>query len=243
MNHEIIFISDLHITLEKPEVTKLFLDFLNNRARKASALYILGDFFDAWIGDDVPTPPINKIREHLKRLTDSGTKVYLQQGNRDFLVGERFCTDTGVELMEDYVVIDLFGEPTLLMHGDLLCTDDTAYLAFRAKTRQQEWQQDVLRKPLFLRLLVSRWYRIRSHFHKQKKSGEIKDVNQQSVIETMRDYKVLRLIHGHTHRPAVHNFKINAQPAQRFVLPDWKHGTPGALCWNQEGYTIENLEP
>lgn len=243
MNHEILFISDLHITLEKPEVTKLFLGFLNNRARKASSLYILGDFFDAWIGDDDPTPPNNIIREQLKVLTDSGTKVYLQQGNRDFLVGERFCTETGVELMQDYVVIDLFGEPTLLMHGDLLCTDDTDYLAFREKTRKQEWQQDVLSKPLFVRLLVSRWYRIRSHFHKQKKSGEIKDVNQQSVIDTMREYKVLRLIHGHTHRPAVHDFEIDAKTAQRFVLPDWKHGTPGVLCWNQDGYTIENLKP
>ena len=241
MNNEILFISDLHLTLGKPEITRLFLNFLDQRAHGADALYILGDFFDAWIGDDDPTPPNKVIKQHLKKLADSGTKVYLQQGNRDFLVGDRFCQETGVILLDDCVVIDLFGQPTLLMHGDLLCTDDTDYLEFRAKSRTDTWQQTMLSKPLFLRLLIGRWYRLRSHFHKRKKTIEIKDVNQQSVIDTMREYKVLRLIHGHTHRPAVHNFEIDAQPAERFVLPDWKHSAPGVLCWCPEGYTVETL--
>jgi UDP-2,3-diacylglucosamine hydrolase len=239
LNQEILFISDLHISLEKPEITRRFLAFLQNRAPKAAAVYILGDLFDAWIGDDDPTPPNNKIRKQLKQLTDLGTQVYLQQGNRDFLLGHKFCQDTGVTLLNDYVVIDLFGTPTLLTHGDLLCTDDLPYQAFRAKAHAQEWQQDVLSKPLLLRLLAARWYRIRSHFHKRKKSQEIMDVNQATVIKVMSENNCLRLIHGHTHRPGIHNFTINNQPAQRFVLAAWSKGAGEVLCWDSKGYKIE----
>jgi len=178
----ILFISDLHLSLEKPEITRRFLNFLENRAAGAEALYILGDLFDAWIGDDDPTPPNGKIRRQLKQLTDSGTKVYLQPGNRDFLLGERFCRDTGVTLLGDYQVIDLYGVSTLLTHGDLLCTDDLPYQAFRAKSHTPEWMRSVLSKPLLLRLLAARWYRLRSFWHKRKKSQEIMDVNQQTVI-------------------------------------------------------------
>ena len=239
MNQEILFISDLHISLEKPEITRRFLAFLKKRAAKASAVYILGDLFDAWIGDDDFTPPNNKIRKQLKQLTDSGTRVFLQQGNRDFLLGHKFCQDTGVTLLDEYVVIDLFGTPTLLTHGDLLCTDDLPYQAFRAKSHTPEWQQAVLSKPLLLRLLAARWYRIRSHFHKRKKSREIMDVNQDTVIKVMGENNCLRLIHGHTHRPRVHNFNINNQPAQRFVLAAWSKGAGEVLCWDSKGYKIE----
>jgi UDP-2,3-diacylglucosamine hydrolase len=239
LNQEILFISDLHISLEKPEITRRFLAFLQNRAPKAAAVYILGDLFDAWIGDDDPTPPNNKIRKQLKQLTDSGTPVYLQQGNRDFLLGKQFCLDTGVTLLDDYVVVDLYGTPTLLTHGDLLCTDDLPYQAFRAKSHTPEWQQAVLSKPLLLRLLAARWYRIRSHFHKRKKSRDIMDVNQDTVIKVMQDHNSLRLIHGHTHRPAVHNFEINGQPVQRFVLAAWSKDAGGLLSWNSKGYQIE----
>ena len=239
MNQEILFISDLHISLEKPEITRRFLAFLKNRTTNASAVYILGDLFDAWIGDDDFTPPNNKIRKALKRLTNSGTRVFLQQGNRDFLLGRKFCQDTGVTLLDDYAVIDLFGTPTLLTHGDLLCTDDQAYQAFRTKSHTTEWQRAVLSKPLLLRLLAARWYRIRSHFHKRKKSQEIMDVNQETVIRVMSENKCLRLIHGHTHRPGIHNFNINNQPAQRFVLAAWEKGAGEVLCWNNKGYNIE----
>ncbi len=241
MNQEILFISDLHLALEKPEITHRFLAFLQNRAHKAAAVYILGDLFDAWIGDDDPTPPNNKIRKQLKQLTDSGTRVYLQQGNRDFLLGKQFCRDTGVTLLNDYTVIDLYGTPTLLTHGDLLCTDDLPYQAFRAKSHALEWQQSVLSKPLLLRLLAARWYRIRSYFHKRKKSQYIMDVNQATVSQVMRDHHCLRLIHGHTHRPNVHNFDINGQPAQRFVLAAWRKDAGEILCWNSKGYQIENI--
>lgn len=239
MNQEILFISDLHISLEKPEITRRFLAFLQNRAPEAAAVYILGDLFDAWIGDDDPTPPNNKIRKQLKQLTDSGTQVYLQQGNRDFLLGKQFCQDTGVILLGDYVVIDLFGTPTLLTHGDLLCTDDLPYQAFRVKSHTQEWQQSVLSKPLLLRLLAARWYRIRSYFHKRKKSQEIMDVNQDTVNKVMLDHNCLHLIHGHTHRPNLHSFEINGQPAQRFVLAAWSKDAGGLLCWSSKGYQVE----
>lgn len=241
MNQETLFISDLHISLEKPEITRRFLAFLSDRAPKAAAVYILGDLFDAWIGDDDFSPPNNAIRKQLKRLTEQGTRVYLQQGNRDFLLGKRFSDDTGITLIEEYTVIDLYGTPTLLTHGDLLCTDDLAYQAFRSKSHTPEWQQAVLAKPLFLRLLAARWYRIRSYFHKRKKSQEIMDVNQDTVVKVMCERGCLRLIHGHTHRPALHNFLIEGQPAQRFVLADWRKHSAEVLCWSSSGYFIEAI--
>ncbi len=239
MNQDILFISDLHLSIEKPEITRRFLDFLTNRATKAQAVYILGDLFDAWIGDDDFTPPNNKIRAQLKQLTDSGTKVYLQQGNRDFLLGNRFAQDTGITLLDDYTAIDLYGCSTLLTHGDLLCSDDLPYQTFRVKSRRPEWQQNVLSKPLLLRLLAARWYRLRSYWHKRKKSDDIMEVNQDTVISTMQKYGTLRLIHGHTHRPHLHHFFINEQVAQRFVLAAWTKERGEILCWNSNGYKIE----
>ena len=227
--------------MEKPEITRRFLAFLQNRAPQAAAVYILGDLFDAWIGDDDPTPPNPKIRRQLKQLTAAGTPVYLQPGNRDFLLGEQFCKDTGVTLLDDYAVIDLYGTPTLLTHGDLLCTDDLAYQAFRVKSHTPEWRQSVLSKPLWLRLLAARWYRLRSYFHKRKQSQTIMDVNQDTVIRLMQEYHCLRLIHGHTHRPGVHNYAINGRSAQRLVLAAWSKDAGEVLCWNSEGYSIENV--
>ena len=207
MKEDILFISDLHLGFDKPEITRRFLAFLKNRAPQANALYILGDLFDAWIGDDDSTPPNATLKKQLKALTQTGTSVFLIQGNRDFLLGQRFCQETGITLLEEYTVIDLHGTPTLLTHGDLLCTDDLPYQAFRAKSHTPEWQQNVLSKPLLLRLLVARWYRLRSFLHKRKKSTEIMDVNQDTVKTVMAQYQCLRLIHGHTHRPAEHQFR------------------------------------
>jgi UDP-2,3-diacylglucosamine hydrolase len=241
MNTEILFISDLHLAWDKPQITQRFLDFLDNRAKTANALYILGDLFDAWVGDDDSSPPSPKIREALKRLTKSGVKVYFQQGNRDFLLGQQFCHETGVILIDDPIVIDLFGVPTLLMHGDLLCTDDLPYQEFRSKSRSPEWQQGVLSKPLVVRLLAARWYRIRSYFHKRKKTQEIMDVNQDTVIHTMSDHNCLRLIHGHTHRPNIHHFEVNGKAAQRYVLSAWTNEKGEALAWTNQGYQIEAL--
>ncbi|WP_394753757.1 UDP-2,3-diacylglucosamine diphosphatase [Crenothrix sp.] len=239
MQNQTLFISDLHLSLEKPHITRRFLDFLKNRAIHAEALYILGDLFDTWVGDDDFMPPTKQIRKQLKQLTDSGVKVYLQQGNRDFLLGQRFCQATGVILLDDYTVIDLYGVATLLMHGDLLCTDDLPYQAFRIKSHTTEWQQNVLSKPLVLRLLVARWYRLRSYFHKRGKTQDIMDVNQNTVIETLRTYNCVRLIHGHTHRPHVHSFEMDGKTAQRFVLSEWHNHKTEILCWTNNGYCIE----
>lgn len=242
MDKPILFISDLHIALDKPDITKRFLGFLQNQATHAGAVYILGDLFDAWIGDDDFTPPSNSIRIALKNLTDSGVAVYLQPGNRDFLLGSRFAKETGVTLLGDYAVINLFGTPTLLTHGDLLCSDDLAYQAFRIKSHSQAWQDNVLSKPLWLRLLAARWYRLRSHYHKRGKSMGIMDANQATVIATMREYHCLRLIHGHTHRPGIHDFLIDGQPAQRFVLSQWHKNHGEMLCWQDNEYKIEQIQ-
>lgn len=241
MKKEIIFISDLHISLEKKEITRRFLSFLENKAPQAQAVYILGDLFDAWIGDDDNTPPNKTIKKSLKQLTLSGTDVFLQMGNRDFLLGKQFAEETGVTLLGDYQVIDLFGVKTLLTHGDLLCSDDIPYQEFRAKSRTEEWMRNVLSKPLLFRLLAARWYRFRSHFHKRKKTQDIMDVNQQTVVDVMKQYDCLRLIHGHTHRPAVHDFDIDGNTAQRFVLADWKKKSAEILCWNVDGFSIDKL--
>ena len=232
----VLFISDLHLTLERPAITQCFLNFLKTKATEAKALYILGDFFDVWVGDDDFMPPINKIKKQLQQLTAAGVKIYLQRGNRDFLLGEKFCQQTGLVLLEDYAVINLFGVKTLLTHGDLLCTDDLAYQAFRKKSHTLTWQQNVLSKPLLLRLLVARWYRFRSFFHKRNKSQQIMDVNQQTVIEVMTQYQVTRLIHGHTHRPEIHEFKLGCKNVQRLVLAEWTEDKVSLLSWSQQGH-------
>ncbi len=241
MNTEILFISDLHLGLDKPDLTRHFVAFLKTRAPQAAQLYILGDLFDTWVGDDDWTPPTNQIRQALKQLIATGTMVSLQVGNRDFLLGERFCRETGVQLLQDYAVLDLFGVPTLLTHGDLLCTDDVAYQAFRVKSRSADWQHNVLSKPLWLRLLAARWYRLRSFWHKRTKSYDIMDVNQDTVAQVMRGHSAWRLIHGHTHRPAVHDFSLDGKPAQRFVLAQWQAADVQILCWTAQGYQIERF--
>ncbi len=241
MKNEILFISDLHISLEKKEITRQFLAFLADRAPRAKKVYILGDLFDAWIGDDDFTPPINKIKNAFKNLVAADIEVFLQLGNRDFLLGQRFAQETGVKLLGDYEVIELFGVRTLLTHGDLLCTDDIPYQQFREKSRSREWIDNVLAKPLWLRLLAARWYRFRSFFHKRKKSSEIMDVNQQTVVDVMKQFDCLRLIHGHTHRPGCHELFIEGKKAERFVLAEWKNTNIQILVWHQSGYQIESI--
>jgi len=241
MRSEILFISDLHLTIERPEVTQKFLKLLKGRATEAKALYILGDLFDTWIGDDDFSPPIKTVKKHLKALTAQCTPVFYIHGNRDFLIGQRFSQESGVTLLDEYSVIDLYGTPTLLTHGDLLCTDDLPYQEFRLKSHSQAWQENVLSKPLILRILYARWYRLRSFFHKRKKSQDIMDVNQGTVVDVMKQHQTTRLIHGHTHRPAVHELKINNLSGQRFVLAEWKKDSASVLAWTASGYTQEMI--
>ena len=216
-----LFISDLHLDPERPAVTELFLDFLDTRARAADAVYILGDLFEAWVGDDDTSPMNLAVCEGLKKCATSGTPVYIMHGNRDFLLGAQFAAASGATLLGDPALIDLYGTPALLMHGDLLCTDDREYMAFRAMVRDTEWQRELLSKSLEERQLLAREMRNRSREQTGGKPESIMDVNKAAVIKTMTEHKVQRLIHGHTHRPAIHELVISGEPAQRIVLGDW----------------------
>lgn len=237
-----VFISDLHLALERPGRTRRFVRMLERDAAQIERLYILGDLFDAYVGDDDWTVPASTVRRALRRLVDGGTSVFLQRGNRDFLLGERFCRDSGAVLLEDCAVIDLFGIPTLLMHGDLLCSDDLAYQAFRRKSRDPTWQRGVLAKPLWVRLMAARWYRWQSLRHKKSIDVEIMDVNRGTVQTFFERFGVDTLIHGHTHRPAIHHLGKSGQPIlRRFVLHAWE-GQPQALVWSAHGYAYRAVD-
>lgn len=216
-----LFISDLHLSDERPEITALFLFFLQNDAAKADALYILGDLFEVWLGDDAVLPAYQPVMEGIRTLTKSGVPVYFMHGNRDFLIGKDFARQIGCRLLPDPTVIDLNGSRTLLMHGDTLCTDDVEYQRFRTQVRNPNTQHQFLALPLSERIAVANSYREESRERSRNKANEIMDVNQKTVIDAMRQHGVYRLIHGHTHRPAIHRFTLDHHTAQRIVLGDW----------------------
>mgnify|MGYP001827634593 FL=1 len=236
-----LFISDLHLDPERPAVTELFLELLDTRARGADAIYILGDLFEAWVGDDDTGPMNLAVCEGLKKCAVAGTPVFIMHGNRDFLLGARFATASGCTLLGDPTLIDLYGTPTLLMHGDLLCTDDTEYMAFRRMVRDSEWQRQLLSKPLEERQQMARDMRDRSREQTGGKPESIMDVNNEAVIKTMTEHKVQRLIHGHTHRPAIHDLLISGEPAQRIVLGDWYEQGSLLEC-TASGCRLEELD-
>jgi UDP-2,3-diacylglucosamine hydrolase len=239
LREETLFISDLHLAPERPKTIQLFLDFLEGRARGAQRLFILGDLFDAWIGDDDDTPPYPEIRAGLRDLTASGTACVLLHGNRDFLIGRAFCRSTGCTMARDPTRVTLDGEQVLLMHGDLLCTDDLAYQRFRRRIRNPLVQRLFLWKGLESRRRVAADYRRKSGAATAGKSAEIMDVNQATVNRYLRRFRATRLIHGHTHRPGEHSLEVSGRPAHRSVLAEWHEDkgetlvhTPGA--WNRE---------
>lgn len=221
MRQETLFISDLHLKGSEPQGVQRFLSFLDNRAAEAERLFILGDLFDAYLGDDDEGFPFGVVKKALNRLTHQGTLVYFQAGNRDFLIDQDFSLKTGVELLGDIAIIDVYGVPTLLMHGDLLCTDDLGYQTARIRVRTPEWRAYALGKPLWMRKLYARWYRFKSGLDKRGKTMEIMDVNQDAVICALEDAEVYRLIHGHTHRPGIHTILLPGGEAERLVLPEW----------------------
>jgi len=236
-----LFISDLHLSAERPAITALFLDFLRGRARSAEALYILGDLFEYWIGDDVAgQPEYRPLITGLRELTAAGVPVYVMHGNRDFLLGAGFEQATGCTLISDPCEISLYGEKTLLMHGDSLCTDDVAYLKFRAMVRNPDWVKMFLGKTIPERIAIVRDYREISKAATATKKPEIMDVNPGAVETALRQHDVRHLIHGHTHRPAQHELSFDGKNLRRTVLGDW-YDQGSVLRCDAGGCTLENL--
>lgn len=242
-----LFISDLHLDPARPAITELFLAFLRGEAREADALYILGDLFEAWIGDDTPSPAADAVAVALREVADAGVPVYFMPGNRDFLVGEDYARRAGFRILPDPTVIDLYGEPVLLLHGDLLCTDDTAYQAFRAQTRDPAFIAQFLAQPLAARVAFAQQARAASQARqselKQESNAQfetITDVAPAEVEAWFARYGVQRMIHGHTHRPAIHSLVVGELPRARIVLGDW-YEQGSVLRVDADGYRLEAL--
>lgn len=231
-----LFISDLHLSSERPAIGELFLQFLNEQAVQAEALYILGDLFEVWLGDDLIPSEVQTILDAMHALSDRGIPLYVMHGNRDFLFGQRFAELSGATLLDDPTVIDLYGTPTLLMHGDLLCTDDLPYHQMRNMIRNPEWIKDFLAKPPTERIAFAQSLRERSKKETGEKASAIMDVNTDTVNEYVRQHGVSRLIHGHTHRPKIHH----DNKIERCVIGDWyEHGS--VLRCDSESCQIENI--
>ncbi|MGB5833781.1 MAG: UDP-2,3-diacylglucosamine diphosphatase [Thiohalocapsa sp.] len=234
-----LFISDLHLAPERSRTIELFLRFLGDRAAGATRLFILGDLFDAWIGDDDDTPMHRSIIDGLRALTDGGTRCALMHGNRDFLIGRRFARASGCTLLQDPTRLELGGEPLLLMHGDLLCTDDLPYQRFRRRVRNPLVQRLFLWRPLVERRRIAADYRRKSSEAMASKTPDIMDVNPKEVVRRMHRARVQRLVHGHTHRRADHQLVLDNRPATRHVLAEWHEHRGEVLvddqgCWHRE---------
>ena len=226
-----LFLSDLHLDERRPDTINLAMSLIDEFAPRFDALYILGDFVEYWIGDDYCHPEIQKVFDALSQLSASGIVIHLMHGNRDFLISSDFAKSHGIDLYtDDEVVIDLYGVPTLIMHGDTLCSDDVDYQVFRKLVRSVEWQSDFLAKPVQERLAVVNDLRENSQRAIQEKTVDIMDVNSDTVSERMRQHGVERLIHGHTHRPATHVFDLDGAGAARFVLGEWTSSAKILVC-------------
>ena len=242
-----LFISDLHLDPRRPAITELFLAFLRDEARHADALYILGDLFEAWIGDDTPSPAADAVAVALRELTDAGVPVFFIRGNRDFLLGQDYATRAGMQILPDPCVVTLYGKPVLLQHGDLLCTDDTAYQAFRAQTRDPAFIAQFLSQPLEARIAFAQKARAASQARQSEmKEGDpaqfetVTDVAPAEVAATFRRYGIDTMIHGHTHRPAVHTVQVGNTSCTRIVLGDW-YEQGSVLRVDAGGYHLQAL--
>lgn len=239
------FLADLHLNDHQPAITAHFLQFLRHNAPLAEAVYILGDLFDFWVGDDEQSDLISQVKHQFKQLTTSGVKCYFICGNRDFLIGKRFAEETGIILLPDYYMIDLFGKKVLLCHGDTLCIDDVNYQRFRRKVHQKWRQRLFLCLPLSWRVAIAEKIRAKSRADKRHKSADIMDVNPEFTAKIAADYQADWLIHGHTHRQAVHYGKKSAQTDRlltRIVLGDWHEQKISVLSVTQDGFRfIETL--
>ncbi len=236
----VLFIADLHLDPARPEGIADFSRFCAREAREAGTLYILGDLFEAWIGDDDDDPGLVPVIDAIAGLTRAGTRCRFMHGNRDFLVGPAFAERTGCELLGDFERIEIGGEPLLLTHGDLLCSDDVRYLELRRQLRDPAWRDDFLGKSLDERRRIAAELRQLSRTEMAAKAETIMDVNQDTVRETMRRFGVRQLLHGHTHRPGIHRFELDGGPALRIVLNDW-YGPGGYARWDAAGPALESL--
>ena len=234
------FISDLHLSQERPEINQLFLTFLREHEPNAEAIYILGDLFEVWLGDDMILPDYQAAIEEIAKTVQNGTPVYIMYGNRDFLMKETFEKLSGARIIHEPYVINLYGKQTLLMHGDSLCTDDVEYQKFKAMVRNPDWQAQVLAKTPQERLALAKQLRETSKSETASKTDDIMDVNQQTVEQTMQQNHVLHLIHGHTHRPATHEFTLDGNSATRVVLADW-YKSGSYLSVDENGYQTHEL--
>jgi len=216
-----IFVSDLHLCPSRPAINQTFFDFLRGPAARADALYILGDLFEFWAGDDDDDPFNASVLAALHKTANAGAKLYVMHGNRDFLIGNRFAAASGAELIDDPTLLDLYGTRTLLMHGDTLCTDDVRYLEFRAKVRSPQWQNEFLAQTLAQRKAIIAGLRSENAAEKKLKTEIIMDATVAGVEAALRAHSYPRLIHGHTHRPALHRHVVDGHACERWVLADW----------------------
>jgi UDP-2,3-diacylglucosamine hydrolase len=235
-----LFISDLHLEADRPEIGEQFFNFLGGEAREAEALYILGDFFEAWVGDDDPDEYYASIKKALRALVDHGVPVYFMHGNRDFMIGEKFASETGVTILPDPCPAEFYGKQVLLSHGDALCIDDIEYQKVRAMTRSPEWQAAILAKPLEERLAIAAHARAQSLARNVASDDEIMDVNAGEVLRIISEHGVDILLHGHTHRPAIHEVAVDDRIARRIVLGDW-YEQGSVLRWDEDGPVLSAI--
>ena len=235
-----LFVSDIHLSDDRPAMVDAFLDFLCHCEGRADALYILGDLFDLWLGDDDERSPHPAVLGAIRKLTVSGVPVAVLPGNRDFLLGAAFEQRTGCRLLQDPTLIELDGIRVLLMHGDTLCTDDVDYQRYRAHVRDPDRQRAFLAQPLDKRLAEAVPVRDASKQATRAKPEYIMDVTQHAVERVMLDWDVRHLIHGHTHRPAIHGISLNGQPATRIVLGDW-YSRENVLVWKRDSFWLGSV--
>lgn len=235
-----LFISDLHIDAARPAITEQFLSLLATEARQAEALYILGDLFESWVGDDAADSSQHDAIAGLKSLTSDGVPCFVMHGNRDFLLAQQFCRMSGASILPDPLIVTLYGEPVLVMHGDALCTDDRAYQQLRATVRDADWQREFLALSVASRRAIAGAARVGSQVHTAAMEYAITDVNADSVAAALRGAGTTTLLHGHTHRPGIHYFDLDGRPCTRIVLGDW-YDQGSVLRWDGSGPQLVSL--
>ena len=236
-----LFLSDIHVSDECPEISEHLEEFLLEEGSKADTIFVLGDLFEYWLGDDDPNPLFKEIKQLFKKLSDKNISIFFIHGNRDFLIGESFAEETGCHILDDPHVIDLYDKKVLISHGDIFCTDDKEYQLFRNQTRDPAWKESILSKSLSFREEFAKKARLESSKHTNSKKNEIMDVNKDEILKMYEKYNVEIIIHGHTHRPAIHDIFFNGKNCQRIVLGDWYEQGSILRC-DETGFDLIQLD-